>query len=34
LGPYSGQCTPESTTRDNDTPTITGSNSGTYTICN
>jgi len=33
LGPYSGQCTPESTTRDNDTPTITGSNGGTYTVC-
>jgi hypothetical protein len=34
LGPYSSTCQPESTTRDNDTPTITGSNSGTYTICN
>ena len=33
LGPYSGQCTQESTTRDNDTPTITGSNGGTYTVC-
>jgi hypothetical protein len=33
LGPYSGQCTPESTTRDNDTPTITGSNNGTYSVC-
>ena len=33
LGPYSGQCTPESTTRDNNTPTITGSNGGTYTVC-
>ena len=33
IGPFSNQCTPESTTRDNDTPTITGSNSGTYTVC-
>jgi hypothetical protein len=33
LGPYSGQCTPESTTRDNNTPTITGSNNGTYSVC-
>lgn len=33
IGPYSGQCTPESTTRDNSTPTITGSNNGTYGVC-
>ena len=33
IGPYSGQCTQESTTRDSDTPTITGSNGGTYSVC-
>ena len=33
LGPYSGQCTPETTTRDGDVPTITGSNNGTYLVC-
>ena len=32
-GPRTSECTPESTTRDNDTPTITGSNGGTYTVC-
>lgn len=33
IGPFSGQCTPESTTLDNNTPTITGSNNGTYGYC-
>jgi hypothetical protein len=33
IGPYSSQCTQETTTRDNDTPTITGSNGGTYSVC-
>jgi hypothetical protein len=32
-GPRSGDCTSESTTRNNDTPTITGSNGGTYSAC-
>lgn len=33
IGPFSGTCTPESTTRDTSTPTITGSNNGTYGVC-
>jgi hypothetical protein len=33
IGPYSSTCQPESTTIDNLSPTITGSNGGTYLLC-